>query len=155
MHGFPIKTCYIRSCLWYTDHIRQVSTSSALAMEIVQSCPKPSISCYMSIWMDVIIMKFHTHIKESLMMSVWGEKCIWIQFPVSAMINLIILITEHPKVSYLSYLVWGWMLHKLQPVDYHVSLLATAAFQKVNLGCNYFTNDTWFQKCNKNKAIIL
>ena len=43
---------------------------------------------------------------------------------------------EHPKDSYSSNLVWGPMLHNLQPVDYHVSLLSTVAFQKENLVCN-------------------
>ena len=48
------------------------------------------------------------------------------------------------------------MLHKfLQPVDYHVLLMSIVAYQKENLGCNELTNDTWFQKCNKNKYIML
>ena len=36
------------------------------------------------------------------------------------------------KVSSSLYLVWGLMLHKLQPVYYHVSLLSTVASQKEN-----------------------
>ena len=47
MPGVPIKTCCSRSCLLYTDHIRHVSISIALA--IVQSYTKPSKSCYVSI----------------------------------------------------------------------------------------------------------